>query len=121
VIEALRRQEARTGLMNKFVWLNHKNRQWTAFTMRQRWSHFLKLAELKYRPQKQMRHTFATLHIAAGESITWVSKMLGHKDVETTLKKYNRFIPNLTRDDGSAFERVIDEKEKEKYRHKAPR
>lgn len=55
-----------------------------------------------------MRHTFATLHIAAGESITWVSQMLGHSNVEVTLKKYNRFIPNLTREDGSAFEMVME-------------
>jgi integrase len=57
-----------------------------------------------------MRHTFATLNIAAGESITWVSQTMGHSNVEVTLKKYNRFIPNLTRDDGSAFEAVMDVK-----------
>jgi len=50
-----------------------------------------------------MRHTFATLHIAVGENISWVSKMLGHSSVEITLKKYNRFVPNLTRKDGSLF------------------
>ena len=54
-----------------------------------------------------MRHTFATLHIAAGENISWVSKMLGHSNVEITLKKYNRFVPNLTREDGSAFEKIM--------------
>jgi integrase len=63
------------------------------------------------RPAVQMRHTFATLHIAAGESITWVSKMLRHSDVETTLKRYNRFIPNLMREDGSAFEKVFNKSE----------
>ena len=55
-----------------------------------------------------MRHTFATLHIAAGENISWVSKMLGHSSVEITLKKYNRFIPNLTRNDGSAFQKIME-------------
>ncbi|MDX2497297.1 MAG: hypothetical protein QNL11_05260, partial [Desulfobacterales bacterium] len=52
-----------------------------------------------------------TLHIAAGESISWVSKMLGHADVQTTLKRYNRFVPNLTREDGSAFEKIMDRKD----------
>jgi integrase len=65
---------------------------------------------LKHRPAKHMRHTFATLHIAAGESITWVSQTLGHANVDITLKKYNRFIPNLTREDGSAFEAVMEGK-----------
>ena len=55
-----------------------------------------------------MRHTFATLNIGAGENITWVSKMLGHSDVVVTLKKYNRFVPNLTGRDGSAFEKVFN-------------
>jgi len=119
-IDALHRQEARTGLMGKFVWLTHTNRQWTVCTMRQKWRHYLRLAGLKYRPQKQMRHTFATLHIAAGESITWVSKMLGHTDVETTLKRYNRFIPNLTRDDGSAFERVMDKEKRNEKKDEKP-
>jgi len=34
--------------------------------------------------------------------------MIGHYGVEITLKKYNRFIPNLTREDGSAFEKFMD-------------
>ena len=59
-----------------------------------------------------MRHTFATLHIAAKENISWVSKSLGHSSVEITLKRYNRFVPNLTREDGSAFEAIMEEKAK---------
>ncbi|MBW2572150.1 MAG: site-specific integrase [Deltaproteobacteria bacterium] len=111
VIGALKRQEARTGLVGSFVFLNHHQNQFTAQMMKQKFRHWLKMAGLKRRPPKQMRHTFATLHIAASESITWVSKMLGHADVETTLKRYNRFIPNLTREDGSAFEKIMDRKD----------
>lgn len=76
--------------------------------MREQFAYWLKRAGLKHRPPKQMRHAFATLHIGAGESISWVSRMLGHADVEITLKKYNRFVPNLTREDGSAFEKIMD-------------
>jgi hypothetical protein len=32
--------------------------------------------------------------------------------VEITLKRYNRFVPNLTREDGSAFEAIMEEKAK---------
>jgi integrase len=110
VIAAIKRQEARTGLIGGYVFLNHLQGQFTAEMMKQKFRHWLKIAGLKLRPPKQMRHTFATLHIGAGESISWVSKMLGHADVETTLKKYNRFIPNLTREDGSAFEKIMDGK-----------
>ena len=34
-------------------------------------------------------------------------QVLGHTDLEITLKKDNRFIPDLIRKDGSAFERVM--------------
>jgi len=107
IIDILKEQRENTIMKSPYVF-PFKNNPYTAFSMRQRFSHFQTLAGLKKRPPKQMRHTFATLHIAAGESITWVSKMLGHSDVQITLKKYNRFIPNLTREDGSAFEKIMD-------------
>jgi len=47
-----------------------------------------------------MRHTFATLAISAGENIIWVARMLGHKSPVVTLERYNRSVPNLTREDG---------------------
>ena len=78
--------------------------------MSKKFRFYLRIAGLKYRPPKQMRHTFATLHIAAGESITWVSRMLGHASVEVTLKNYNRFVPNVTREDGAAFEVAMEAK-----------
>jgi len=108
VFQALKRQEARTGLKGGYVFLTEAGNPFSDAFMRKKFKYFCRLAGLKYRPPKQMRHTFATLHIAAGENISWVSKMLGHSSVEITLKRYNRFIPNLTREDGSAFEKVFE-------------
>ena len=108
VIDALKRQEARTALMDGYVFLTSAHKPWTDAFMRKKFRHLLKLAGLKYRPPKQMRHTFATLHIASGENISWVSRMLGYADVQITLRRYTRYVPNLTREDGSAFERVFN-------------
>ena len=94
--------------MDGHIFLNPQNKQWNQTNFAKAFRYRLRLADIKPRPPKQMRHTFATLHIGSGESISWVSKMLGHSDVQITLKRYNRFIPNLTRDDGSAFENVIN-------------
>jgi len=36
----------------------------------------------------QIRHSFATMMISEGEDILWVSRMLGHKSSDITLKAY---------------------------------
>jgi integrase len=38
-----------------------------------------KKTEVPYRPLYQMRHTYATLALAAGADVYWVSRQLGHK------------------------------------------
>jgi integrase len=106
VIEAYKRQEMRSRMVGDYIFPDPvtKERYKAPVIFWRRFKNILKLAGIKYRSPNQLRHTFATLHIAAGENITWVSKMLGHESVSTTLQRYNKYIPNLTRDDGSAYE-----------------
>jgi len=113
VIKAFKRQEKRSRMVCEHIFHNSaSNQRYNSLgDFQHRFRSILKLAGLKYRNPNQMRHTFATLHIAAGENITWVSKMLGHRDVKTTLSRYNKFIPNLTRHDGSAFENAFKKDE----------
>jgi integrase len=56
------------------------------------WKEALEDAKAEYRPLYQMRHTFATLALAAGADIYWVSKQLGHTNIHTTLRHYARFL-----------------------------
>ncbi|MDD2902055.1 MAG: hypothetical protein PHU44_06435 [Syntrophales bacterium] len=67
------------------------------------WEPVLRRSGVRYRPPYQMGHTFATLAIPAGENINRVARMLGHKSPVVTLEKYNRFVPNLTRENGKAL------------------
>jgi integrase len=57
------------------------------------WKKAIDGSGLDYRPLYQMRHTFATLALAAGADLYWLSKQLGHESIRTTLKHYARFVP----------------------------
>jgi len=74
------------------------------------WYPTLKKAGLAPRSAYQTRHTAATLWLASGENPEWVAKQLGHANTEMLFKIYSKYIPNLTRKDGSAFEKFVDDK-----------
>ena len=57
----------------------------------------------------QTRHTFATLALSSCEDLGWVALMLGHTSSEMVIRRYHRFIPNLTRQDGSALSHLTEE------------
>ncbi len=59
------------------------------------WYPALERSGLERRPLYQMRHTFATLALAAGMPIDFVSRQSGHTDIRTTLRFYARYIPAL--------------------------
>ena len=71
------------------------------------WYPLLRHLGLTQRRPYQMRHTAATLWLASGENPEWIAKQLGHTSTEMLFKTYSRYVPNLTRQDGSAFERVL--------------
>lgn len=71
------------------------------------WYPLLRLLRLKKRVPYQTRHTFATLMLASGEAPEWIARQMGHTTTEMLFRVYSRFIPNLTRQDGSAFERLM--------------
>ena len=71
------------------------------------WYPLLRLLGLKKRIPYQTRHTYATLMLASGEAPEWIARQMGHSTTEMLFRVYSRFIPNLTRQDGSAFERLM--------------
>lgn len=71
------------------------------------WYPLLRHLDLKPRRAYQTRHTAATLWLAAGESPEWIAKQMGHTTTEMLFRVYSRYVPNLTRQDGSAFERLM--------------
>jgi integrase len=71
------------------------------------WYPTLRRLGLKRRKPYQTRHTTATLWLAAGENPEWIARQMGHSTTRMLFTVYSRYIPNLTRRDGSAFERLL--------------
>ena len=71
------------------------------------WEPLLAQLGLKYRRPYQTRHTAATLMLAAGESPEWIAHVLGHTTTEMLFRTYSRFVPHLTRRDGSAMASLL--------------
>jgi integrase len=71
------------------------------------WAPLLEELGLKHRRPYQTRHTAATLMLAAGESPEWIAHVLGHTTTEMLFRTYSRFVPHLTRRDGSAMAKLL--------------
>lgn len=108
VYEALKRQFEATGKVSKFVFCNRDGNPIDLHNFCKRiWYPLLRHLELESRTPYQMRHTAATLWLAAGEAPEWIARQLGHTNTEMLFTVYSRYVPNLTRQDGSAFERLL--------------
>ena len=75
------------------------------------WYPLLRALGLEKRRPYMSRHSTATLLLASGESPEFIARFLGHTSTEMLFKTYSRYIPNLTRADGSAFEKLVAQKE----------
>lgn len=108
VYAALKSQFVQTYKKSKYVFCNSIGSPLTNHNMSKRvWYPMLKSFGLALRNPYQTRHTFATLMLAAGESPEWIANQMGHSTTEMLFKVYSRYVPNLTRRDGSAFEMML--------------
>ncbi len=90
VAKILKELQASEPENKKFVFISMPKRT----TMFQRaFRSLLRALNLKDRKLYTTRHTFASLMLSQGEEAMWVSKTLGHKDLNTTYKAYSHYIP----------------------------
>jgi integrase len=109
VCDALTAQHAATGHLSEYVFCNRDGKplDHNNFTTRV-WYPLLRHLNLRPRRPYQTRHTTATLWLSSGESPEWIARQLGHTTTEMLFRVYSRFRPNLTRQDGAAFERLLN-------------
>lgn len=110
VYEALKQQYKSTKKVSKYVFCNTAGKPLEHNNVTKRvWYPLLRHLGLEKRRPYQTRHTAATLLLASGENPEWVARLLGHSSTEMLFNVYSRYIPNATRQDGSAFDRLIQE------------
>jgi integrase len=108
VYEALRLQREATSGLGEYVFCNREGHPLDNKNFSDRvWYPLLRHLDLKERRPYQMRHTAATLWLASGEAPEWIARQLGHSSTEMLFRVYSRYVPNLTRRDGSAIDRLL--------------
>ena len=110
VYDALINQKSVTQ-NQEFVFSNKLGKPLSVHNVTKRvWYPILRYLGLPERRPYQMRHTAATLWLASGESPEWIARQMGHSSTEMLFKVYSRYVPNLTRHDGSAFDALLEKK-----------
>lgn len=103
--EALLEQRSVSALARASVWgYRDPCGRWKAFNwtkqLRDRFEVLTKKAEVRQLPPKQLRHTFASLMLNAGEDPYWLAKTMGHTNPALTMVVYADFMPDVHQDKG---------------------
>jgi integrase len=106
LLQTLKAQKKITkNFESPYVFLNTQGRPILQDKLRELWIRTMQKSKLQHRRMYDTRHTFASWALAAGESPEWIARTLGHVNTSMVYKTYGRYIPNLKRKDGSAFEK----------------
>ena len=88
------------GLPRKSVWIfpsTRTNRSMTAVAVDQLWYRARAEADLRDVRIHDLRHSYASIAMAEGETVLTIGRLLGHRDPETTLK-YTHLSDAMVRD-----------------------
>lgn len=85
--QTLEQQRRSSGRLGRLVFSTSTGNMLNPTNVRNRWhAQTLRDAGLPHIRLHDLRHTAATLAVAAGESVLFVQSMLGHSDVRTTMR-----------------------------------
>lgn len=107
-IAALTRQKAHTLLVGGKVFINPTTQKpWTSTErFARRMKRWCKRAGVRYRPPKQLRHTYASMALSAGEAPLYVMHQLGHASLQMLQDHYAKWMAGARPDTGKGFEKA---------------
>lgn len=105
-IDELERRQNEIGIKSEFILANRNGLRPRKSNIYDMWEKLLEDAEVEYRPTHKLRKTFITLAIQGGMEVSDVAKIVGHKDVTTTLNTY--FKPVTDREKQHKNAKIID-------------
>ena len=68
---------------------------------------FLETAGIRSIRLYDLRHTAATLAVAAGVSVKVISEQLGHASISFTLERYSHVLPSIQDEAAAKVERML--------------
>lgn len=105
---ALRRQRAHTQLQGGKIFRH--SRTGKPWIHQQQFLEFFaracKRAGVRYRPPKQLRHTYASMALSTGEPPLFVMEQLGHTTLSMLEQHYAKWMPSANTSAGSGFDRL---------------
>jgi integrase len=107
---------------NEIIFHNpNTNEPWNADNkIRDHWVQICKIAGVTYRRPYQLRHTYATMMIMAGEPIRWISTQMGHSSVMHTLDIYSRWIDDDDPTSGDKASKIYSDIDDEEIEEPKP-
>ena len=69
----------------------------------------MKAAKLRHVTMHSLRHTFASLLIAQGENIKYISEQMGHASIQITVDVYGHLFPSTKREAPARLEAQLAE------------
>ena len=105
ILEVQRRQTVR--FQSEYVFVNTKGLPCVQDTLRGHWVKAMEKSGLPFRRMYVTRHMFASWALSKGETPEWVARTLGHVYTAMVFNTYSRYIPNITRRDGSVLEEMF--------------
>jgi integrase len=65
---------------------------------------------VRYRYPYQLRHTYATWALSAGENPSWIAEQMGHSDTMMLFRVYGKWMPSLDPGAGSKMVKAVGRK-----------